>query len=33
MEKACKINIIVKTLAGDGEPDHATIAAFISTVT
>ena len=31
MEKACKNNIIVKTLAGNEEPDHATIAAFIST--
>jgi len=31
MEKACKNNIIVKTLAGDEEPDHATIAVFIST--
>jgi hypothetical protein len=30
-EEACKANIILKALAKDGEPDHATIAAFIST--
>ena len=31
MEKACKTNIIVKALAEDCEPDHDTIATFIST--
>ena len=31
MERACKDNIITKALAEDCEPDHATIAAFIST--
>ena len=31
MERACKENIITKALAEDCEPDHATIAAFIST--
>jgi len=31
MEKAGKANIIVKALAEDGEPDHDTIATFIST--
>ena len=31
MEKACKTNITVKALAEDMEPDHDTIAAFIST--
>jgi transposase len=31
MEKACRDSIIVKALAEDCEPDHATIAAFIST--
>ena len=31
MEKACKNNIIVKALAEDAEPDHDTIATFIST--
>jgi transposase len=30
MEMACKENIITKALAEDSEPDHATIAAFIS---
>jgi hypothetical protein len=30
MEYACKTTIIVKALAGDAEPDHATIAYFIS---
>ena len=30
MERACKENIIVKTLASDNEPDHSTIADFIS---
>ena len=30
MERACKDNIVVKALAEDSEPDHATIAAFIS---
>jgi len=30
IEKACKENIITKALAEDCEPDHATIAAFIS---
>ena len=30
MEKACKENIIVKALAEDTEPDHDTIATFIS---
>ena len=29
IEQACKQHIIVKSLAGDAEPDHATIAAFI----
>jgi transposase len=31
MEKACKANITVKALAENSEPDHDTIAAFIST--
>jgi transposase len=31
MEKACRENIITKALAENSEPDHATIAAFIST--
>jgi len=31
IEKACRDSIIVKALAEDLEPDHATIAAFIST--
>jgi len=31
IEKSCRENIIVKALAEDSEPDHATIAAFIST--
>ena len=31
MENACKINITVKALAENSEPDHATIAEFIST--
>jgi transposase len=31
MEKACKTNIIVKALAEDCEPDHDTLANFIST--
>jgi transposase len=31
MEKTCKDNIIVKALAEDCEPDHDTIATFIST--
>jgi hypothetical protein len=31
IEKACRENIIVKALAEDCEPDHGTIAAFIST--
>ena len=30
IEKACRDNIIVKALAEDNEPDHDTIAAFIS---
>ena len=30
IEKACKENITVKTLADDFEPDHDTIATFIS---
>ena len=30
MEKACKVNITVKTLAENSEPDHDTIATFIS---
>ena len=30
MERACKENIITKALAEDCEPDHATIAAFVS---
>jgi transposase len=30
IEQACKNNIIVKSLAADNEPDHDTIAAFIS---
>jgi transposase len=30
IEQACKANIIVKALARDGEPDHDTIAHFIS---
>jgi len=33
MEKACKNNIIVKALSEDIEPDHDTIATFISTNT
>ena len=31
IEKACKDNIMVKALAEDSEPDHDTIATFIST--
>ena len=31
IENACKANIIVKALAENSEPDHSTIAAFIST--
>jgi len=31
IEKACKDNIIVKALAEDTEPDHDTIATFVST--
>ena len=31
MEAACKNNIIIKTLAENSEPDHTTIATFIST--
>jgi transposase len=31
IEKACKVNIIAKALAEDTEPDHDTIAAFITT--
>jgi transposase len=31
IEKVCKTNIILKALAKDAEPDHDTIAAFIST--
>jgi len=31
IEKSCRENIIVKALAEDCEPDHATMAAFIST--
>ena len=31
IEQACNNNIIVKALTADNEPDHATIAAFIST--
>ena len=31
MERACKDNIIIKALADDFEPDHDTIATFIST--
>ena len=31
MEKACKTNITVKALAENSEPDHSTIATFIST--
>jgi len=31
IEYACRENIIVKALAEDSEPDHGTIAAFIST--
>ena len=31
IEKACKENIIAKALADDSEPDHDTIATFIST--
>ena len=31
MEKACRNNMIIKALAEDFEPDHDTIAAFIST--
>ena len=31
IEHACRENIIVKALAEDTEPDHSTIAAFIST--
>ena len=30
MEKACKENIVVKAMAEDTEPDHDTIATFIS---
>jgi transposase len=30
MEEACRSNIITKALAEDSEPDHATIAAFVS---
>jgi len=30
MERACRDSIIVKALAENGEPDHATIAAFIT---
>ena len=30
IEKACQENIVVKVLAGDNEPDHDTIATFIS---
>jgi len=30
IEKACRDSIIVKALAEDSEPDHSTIAAFIS---
>jgi transposase len=30
MEKACNENIVTKALAEDCEPDHATIAAFVS---
>ena len=30
IESACKENIVVKALAKDLEPDHSTIAAFIS---
>src|SRR5215469_3154767 len=30
IEKACKENITVKALSGDIEPDHSSIAAFIS---
>jgi transposase len=30
MESACEENIVVKALAEDHEPDHATIAAFIT---
>jgi len=32
IEKACKENIIAKTLADDSEPDHNTIATGNSTV-
>ena len=31
MEKACKTNVAVKALTEDSEPDHDTIATFIST--
>ena len=31
IEKACKDNVIVKALAEDTEPDHDTIATFVST--
>jgi len=31
MEKACQTNIILKALSQDNDPDHATIAAFVST--
>ena len=31
IERACRNNIILKSLSGDKEPDHATIATFIST--
>ena len=31
IERACKNNIILKSLSGDSEPDHGTIAAFVST--
>ena len=33
MEKACQTNIILKALSQDNDPDHATLAAFISTNT
>jgi transposase len=31
IEKTCRENIIIKALAEDCEPDHGTIAVFIST--
>ena len=31
IENACKVNIIAKALAENNEPDHSTIAAFVST--